>query len=121
MATVASRAIGSVCLVCRISDGPLGVREYRKMEEDIMVIDKSEIINEYGRHVGDTGSPEVQIALLTARINHLNEHLKLNKNDHHSNRGLLLMVGRRRNMLEYLKKTDIERYRTLIARLNLRK
>ena len=69
----------------------------------------------------NTGSPEVQIALLTARINHLNEHLKLNKNDHHSNRGLLLMVGRRRNMLEYLKKTDIERYRSLIARLNLRK
>ena len=65
--------------------------------------------------------PEVQIALLTYRINHLNEHLKANKNDHHSNRGLLLMVGRRRNMLEYLKKTDIERYRSLIARLNLRK
>ena len=84
-------------------------------------MNKSEIIAEYAQHEGDTGFPEVQIALLTARINHLNEHLKLNKNDHHSNRGLLLMVGRRRNMLEYLKKTDIERYRSLIARLNLRK
>ncbi len=82
---------------------------------------KSEIIEAYGQHPGDTGSPEVQIALLTERINNLNEHLKRNKNDHHSNRGLLLMVGRRRGMLEYLKKTDIERYRTLIARLNLRK
>ena len=86
-----------------------------------MTIDKQGIINEYGRHEGDTGSPEVQIALLTERINHLNEHLKQNKNDHHSNRGLLLMVGRRRGMLDYLKRTDIERYRTLIARLNLRK
>ena len=83
--------------------------------------EKQAIIKEHARHEGDTGSPEVQIALLTERINHLNEHLKLNKNDHHSNRGLLLMVGRRRNMLEYLKKTDIERYRSLISRLNLRK
>ena len=82
---------------------------------------KSEIIAAYALHEGDTGSPEVQIALLTDRINHLNEHLKKYKNDHHSIRGLLLMVGRRRGMLEYLKKTDIERYRTLIARLNLRK
>ena len=82
---------------------------------------KSEIIAAYARHEGDTGSPEVQVALLTERINHLNEHLKLNKKDHHSNRGLLLMVGQRRSMLEYLKKTDIERYRELIAKLNLRK
>ena len=82
---------------------------------------KQEIIQEYAVHEGDTGSPEVQIALLTWRINNLNEHLKQNKNDHHSNRGLLLMVGRRRGMLEYLKKTDIERYRALIAKLNLRK
>ncbi len=86
-----------------------------------MVIDKQEIINEYGRHVGDTGSPEVQIALLTARINHLNEHLKDNKNDHHSRRGLLLMVGQRRGLLEYLKKTDIESYRALLGKLGLRK
>ena len=82
---------------------------------------KSEIIKEYAQHEGDTGSPEVQIALLTYRINNLNAHLKNNKHDHHSNRGLLLMVGRRRGLLEYLKKTDIERYRSLIARLNLRK
>ena len=82
---------------------------------------KSEIIAAYARHDGDTGSPEVQVALLTERINHLNEHLKLNKKDHHSNRGLLLMVGKRRGLLEYLKKTDIERYRELIAKLNLRK
>ena len=82
---------------------------------------KSEIIAAYARHEGDTGSPEVQVALLTERINHLNEHLKLNKKDHHSNRGLLLMVGKRRGLLEYLKKTDIERFRELIAKLNLRK
>ena len=82
---------------------------------------KSEIIAAYARHEGDTGSPEVQVALLTERINHLNEHLKLNKKDHHSNRGLLLMVGKRRGLLEYLKKTDIVRYRELIAKLNLRK
>ena len=84
-------------------------------------MNKQEIVNTYARHEGDTGSPEVQIALLTARINHLNEHLKNNRNDHHSNRGLLLMVGQRRGLLEYLKKTDIERYRALIAKLNLRK
>ena len=82
---------------------------------------KAEIINTDARHEGDTGSPEVQVALLTERINHLNEHLKINKKDHHSRRGLLLMVGQRRGLLEYLKKMDIERYRTLIAQLNLRK
>jgi small subunit ribosomal protein S15 len=90
------------------------------MEETIMKT-KQEIIAEYGRHEGDTGSPEVQVALLTERINHLNEHLKLNKKDHHSRRGLLLMVGQRRGLLDYLKATDIESYRTLIARLGLRK
>ena len=86
-----------------------------------MEINKSEIIAEYGRHEGDTGSPEVQIALLTARINHLNDHLATHKKDHHSRRGLLLMVGQRRGLLEYLKSTDIERYRTLVAKLGLRK
>ena len=86
-----------------------------------MTIDKSSIIAEYGRHEGDTGSPEVQIALLTARINHLNEHLKLNKKDHHSRRGLLLMVGQRRGLLDYLKNPDIESYRALIAKLGQRK
>ena len=82
---------------------------------------KAEIIAAYATHEGDTGSPEVQIALLTDRINNLNEHLRSNKNDHHSNRGLLLMVGRRRGMLDYLKKTDIERYRALVNKLGLRK
>ena len=84
-------------------------------------MNKTEIIEKYARHEGDTGSPEVQVALLTERINHLNEHLKSNKKDHHSRRGLLLMVGQRRGLLDYLKKTDIERYRTLIDQLNLRK
>ncbi len=82
---------------------------------------KQEIIAEYQIHEGDTGSPEVQIALLTERINHLNEQLKLNKKDHHSRRGLLQMVGRRRGLLNYLKDTDIERYRSIVARLGLRK
>jgi len=82
---------------------------------------KNEIMTKYARHEGDTGSPEVQVALLTERINHLNEHLKLNKKDHHSRRGLLLMVGRRRGLLDYLSRTDIERYRSLIAELNLRR
>ena len=84
-------------------------------------INKAEIMAKYARHGGDTGSPEVQVALLTARINHLNEHLKSNKKDHHSRRGLLLMVGQRRGLLDYLKKTDIERYRALVAQLGLRK
>ena len=82
---------------------------------------KSQIMTQYARHEGDTGSPEVQIALLTHRINHLNEHLKLNKKDHHSRRGLLLMVGQRRGLLDYLMRTNIERYRSLIAELELRK
>ncbi|MCI6639994.1 MAG: 30S ribosomal protein S15 [Pygmaiobacter massiliensis] len=82
---------------------------------------KSEIIAKYGLNEKDTGSPEVQIALLTARINHLTAHMKENKNDHHSNRGLLKMVGRRRNLLAYLQKKDIERYRAIIAKLGLRK
>jgi len=81
---------------------------------------KLEIINEYKTHEGDTGSPEVQVAILTERINHLNEHLKINKKDHHSRRGLLKMVGARRGLLNYLAKKDIGRYRTLIARLGLR-
>ena len=82
---------------------------------------KQEIINEYATHAGDTGSPEVQIAILTYRINDLNEHLKVNQKDFHSRRGLLKMVGKRRNLLAYLREKDIERYRSLIARLNLRK
>ena len=82
---------------------------------------KEAIIAEYGKTATDTGSPEVQVALLTARINELNEHLKVNQKDHHSRRGLLKMVGQRRRLLAYLKKVDIERYRSLIERLGLRK
>ncbi|MBQ1395801.1 MAG: 30S ribosomal protein S15 [Eubacterium sp.] len=82
---------------------------------------KSALIAEYATKEGDTGSPEVQVAILTARINELNEHLKVHKKDHHSRRGLLKMVGKRRNLLNYLKEKDIERYRTLITRLGLRK
>ena len=82
--------------------------------------EKQEIIKPSAPPHGDTGSPEVQIALLTERINHLNEHLKINKKDHHSRRGLLLMVGKRRGLLDYLKSTDIEAYRALIAKLGLR-
>ncbi|MDR2635095.1 MAG: 30S ribosomal protein S15 [Clostridiales bacterium] len=84
-------------------------------------IDKQEIISAYGRGEGDTGSPEVQIALLTARIKSLNDHLASHKKDFHSRRGLLMMVGKRRNLLNYLKNTDIERYRAVIQKLGLRK
>ena len=83
--------------------------------------EKQAIIAEYATHEGDTGSPEVQIAVLTKRINDLNEHLKEHKKDHHSRRGLLKMVGHRRNLLAYLQKNDIERYRAVVAKLGLRK
>ncbi len=82
---------------------------------------KEQIINTYKVHENDTGSPEVQIALLTERINHLNEHLKIHKKDHHSRRGLLKMVGQRRGLLNYLMKVNMERYRDIISKLNLRK
>lgn len=82
---------------------------------------KTNIIQEYATHEGDTGSPEVQVAVLTYRINELNEHLKANPKDFHSRRGLLKMVGQRRNLLAYLRDKDIERYRSLISRLGLRK
>lgn len=84
-------------------------------------MNKTEIIREFGRKEGDTGSPEVQIALLTARINELNEHLKMHKKDHHSRRGLLMMVGQRRGFLKYLAAQDIERYRAIISKLGLRR
>ena len=84
-------------------------------------MEKNEIIAKFATHEGDTGSPEVQIALLTYRINHLNEHLKVNKQDNHSRRGLLKMVGKRRGLLDYLKAKDIERYRAIIVALGLRK
>ena len=82
---------------------------------------KKEILAEYGLHETDTGSPEAQIALLTQRIRQLTEHLKTHKHDHHSRRGLMILVGRRRNLLGYLKSVDIERYRSLIERLGLRR
>ncbi len=84
-------------------------------------MDKAQIIKEYATHEGDTGSPEVQIALLTNRIAELTEHLKVHKKDNHSRRGLFKMVGQRRGLLKYLEKTDVERYRALIDRLGLRK
>ena len=83
--------------------------------------EKQAIIKEYATHEGDTGSPEVQVAVLTTRINELTEHLKVHKKDHHSRRGLLKMVGHRRNLLNYLQKKDIERYRAIIAKLGIRK
>ena len=83
--------------------------------------DKLAVIKEYATHEGDTGSPEVQVAILTSRIQYLTEHLKEHKKDHHSRRGLLKLVGQRRNMLDYLRRKDIERYRSLIERLGLRK
>ena len=84
-------------------------------------MEKKEVIAQFATHEGDTGSPEVQIALLTKRINHLNEHLKEHKQDNHSRRGLLKMVGKRRGLLDYLKAKDIERYRAVIEALGLRK
>lgn len=84
-------------------------------------VEKDNIIQQYQAHVGDTGSPEVQIALLTERINQLIEHLKMHSHDHHSRRGLLKLVGRRRRLLAYLAKKDVERYRSVIGRLGLRK
>lgn len=96
--------------------------EYYKEDQNMIAKDKKQnIIAEYGRTPNDTGSPEVQVALLTARIEELTAHLKENPNDHHSRRGLLKMVGQRRGLLAYLKKVDIERYRSLIERLGLRK
>jgi small subunit ribosomal protein S15 len=83
--------------------------------------DTKTVIAEYGTHATDTGSPEVQVALLTERINHLTEHLKVHAKDHHSRRGLLMMVGRRRRLLDYLRDQDVERYRSVIASLGLRR
>jgi len=83
--------------------------------------DTKTLIDEYGMHASDTGSPEVQVAALTERINHLTEHLKVHKKDHHSRRGLLVLVGRRRRLLDYLRSQSVERYRDVIARLGLRR
>lgn len=86
-----------------------------------VIPNKDELVAEYATSEGDTGSPEVQVALLTARITHLTEHLKTHKKDHHSRRGLLQLVGRRRRLLNYLQRNDIERYRSLIQRLGIRR
>lgn len=83
--------------------------------------DKVELIHNYQKHEGDTGSPEVQIAIFTTRINYLNEHLQKHKQDHHSRRGLLILVGKRRRLLDYLHKKDVSRYRTLISALGIRR
>lgn len=83
--------------------------------------DTATIIAEFGKHPTDTGSPEVQVALLSERINHLTEHLKVHKGDHHSRRGLLMLVGQRRRLLDYLRKKDVERYRQVVSKLGLRR
>ena len=83
--------------------------------------DTQTVVEAFGTHASDTGSPEVQVALLTERINHLTDHLKVHKKDHHSRRGLLMMVGKRRRLLRYLRDQDAERYRSLIAKLGLRR
>lgn len=95
--------------------------EYQKEVKEMTREEKQQIIQTYATHEGDTGSPEVQIAVLTKRINDLNEHLKRNHKDHHSRRGLLKMVGHRRNLLGYLQKNDIARYRAIVEKLGLRK
>jgi len=89
--------------------------------EELKMIDKKAIIAKYGRKENDTGSPEVQVALLTERINHLAEHLRMHKKDHHSRRGLLMLVGQRKGLLDYIRERDVVRYRELIGELGLRK
>ncbi|WP_425546374.1 30S ribosomal protein S15 [Amycolatopsis minnesotensis] len=95
--------------------------EHRRVSVALSTDEKKSILTEYGVHDSDTGSPEAQVALLTKRITGLTEHLKTHKHDHHSRRGLLLLVGRRRRLLNYVAKVDIERYRSLIQRLGLRR
>ncbi len=112
----------NLCSESGISDLFLARGVYKIKEELIMAqINKQEIIQKFGKSAGDTGSPEVQIALLTERVNQLTEHLKMHKKDHHSRRGLLMMVGQRRGLLNYLKSKDIMRYRAIIEQLGLRK
>ena len=98
-----------------------GARPITYSRRKHLVNDTQSVVKEYGTHASDTGSPEVQVALLTERINHLTEHLKVHKKDHHSRRGLLMMVGKRRRLLRYLQEQDVERYRALIAKLGLRR
>lgn len=107
-----------------MSPTPTQIKRIEKKGECFMALtkeQKTEIVKKYARKEGDTGSPEVQIAILTAEINDLTEHLKVHKHDHHSRRGLLKKVGQRRNMLKYLLETDVTRYRELIKSLGLRK
>lgn len=108
-----------------MESAPASGRQHRAVyKEDAVALtaeEKQDIIAKYATHEGDTGSPEVQVALLTKRIADLTEHLKEHKHDHHSRRGLLLMVGDRRRLLDYLKNVDINRYRSLIERLGLRR
>lgn len=85
------------------------------------MIDKQAIISEFGKNEADTGAPEVQVALLSARINHLTDHLRVHKGDHHTRRGLMMLIGHRRRLLDYVRSNDVERYRTLIARLGIRR
>jgi len=115
-----------VAMDCGFSDPVLGDAEVLPNNTNLEVFQmlkekKQSIIDQYKLHEGDTGSPEVQIAILTERINHLNEHLKVYKKDHHSRRGLLKMVGQRRGLLNYLTKVDINRYRAIVEKLGLRK
>ncbi len=97
------------------------VRERPSRKKDDMAKDSQSVVESFGKDATDTGSPEVQVALLTERINHLTDHLKTHTKDHHSRRGLLMMVGKRRRLLRYLEDTDVERYRSLIATLELRR
>ena len=115
-----------VAMVCGFSNPFLGDAEFlpKNIIRRFLIMlkeTKQSIIDQYKLHEGDTGSPEVQIAFLTERINHLNEHLKVYKKDHHSRRGLLKMVGQRRGLLNYLTKVDINRYRAIVEKLGLRK
>jgi len=97
------------------------LRFRRDRSRRLLMRDSQTLVDEFGTHATDTGSPEVQVALFTERINHLTEHLKVHKKDHHSRRGLLMLVGKRRRSLDYLKNQDVERYRSLIAKLGLRR
>ena len=97
------------------------LRFRRDRSRRLLMRESQALVDEFGTHATDTGSPEVQVALLTERINHLTEHLKVHKKDHHSRRGLLMLVGRRRRLLDYIAENDVERYRAVIAHLGLRR
>src|SRR5215475_11682621 len=118
--TPGNRRVSRACSTPRVRNRPT----HPEMNREIMALDaelKTQIMQDHATKEGDTGSPEVQVAVLTRRISDLTEHLKVHKHDHHSRRGLLLLVGRRRRLLNYLQKTDISRYRALIERLGLRR